>query len=187
MTIGKQLEAHIDVHLGTTPTSVVAEDSLGIHVATFNNVPTRGIITSVTVGLSAHLFEQEDAPPIRQELLMSIHENYRQLPWEEVLLSAGKVLMDRHRAFEMGEVLGPAGPLFPEAPWCHATALLCSLPVFFDAEFPELEFDDATQMVFVELIPITTAEARWIREHSWEEFFERINANDVDIVDLGRS
>lgn len=86
----------------------------------------------------------------------------------------------------LGEVLGPSGPLFPEAEWCKVTALLCAPPAYFDADFAEVEFEDHTAMVFVELIPITTLEASWVSRSGWSRFFDGVNSGEIDIQNLAR-
>src|SRR5712691_8664472 len=186
MNFGERLKRHIEEYCGTSPSKVIFEETLGVRVFSFVDTPTSGLDTSVTIGLSGHLLDQGGGGSIRQELVSSVDQKYNELPWHQVLLSAGKILLSQHTAFLLGQVLGPAGPIFPEAPWCKATALLCSPPAFFDSDFDEFEFDGIAT-VFVELTPITTAEAEWIKRHGWSKFFERVNNGEIDILDLSRN
>jgi hypothetical protein len=183
--VSEQLRRHIDEYCGSSPSALLVEEGLGIRVATFEDTPTPGLVTSITIGLSGHVFDQRSGKKLRQELMTCVDRRYQDLPWGEVLLSAGKIALSRHTAFMLGEVIGPAGPLFPEAPWCKATALLCSLPAFFDPEFAEIDLGDSP-MVFVELIPITSAEAEWVQHHGWSAFFDRVNRGEIDILNLSR-
>jgi hypothetical protein len=186
--LGDRLRHHIDMHLGATPSSVAIEETLDVQAARFDNVPSTELVTSITIGVSGHVLRQAmTKTTIRQELMTCVDQRYADLPWHEVLFSAAKIVLARHTAFLLGEVVGPAGPLFPEAPWCTATALLCAPPAFFDSVFSEIELDNGTPMVFVELIPITTAEAKWVKDHGWSMFFEKVNGGEVDIMDLTRA
>lgn len=187
MTLGDQMKAHVEAYLGATPSRFTIEDSLGVRVATFEDVPSSGLTTSITIGVSGHRLQQPlSKRAIRQELMTCVENRYSPLPWHEILLSTGKILLNRHAALMLGEVIGPAGPLFPEATWCRATALICALPAFFTSDFAELESHDGITMVFVELIPITTAEARWVDQYGWSAFFDRVNGGEIDILDLSR-
>ena len=184
---GNLVREHVDRYLGPEPSRVFVDETLGIHVAFFVDKPDTGLLTSITIGLSGHALEQPaSGRKIRQELMVCVDRRYRELAWREILLSAAKQILDRHTAVMLGEVMGPAGRLFPEAPWCNATALLVSLPTFFDADFAEVEFDEIP-MVFAELIPITTSEAEWIHQFGWSAFFDRINSGEVNILDLDRA
>jgi hypothetical protein len=123
MDFGQRLKRKVETQLGTAPSRIFLEETSRVFVATFVDTPASGLDTSITVGLSAHVLDQEaSGRPIRQELMSSVDRKYGELPWHEVLPSAGKIVLGRHTAFKL--VLGPAGPLFSEAPWCKATALL---------------------------------------------------------------
>ena len=186
MSIGTRLREHVDRYCGQSPSGVVAEDSVGLKVATFRDTPDKGLMTALTVGLSGHELSQTGARKLRQELLVCVDQDYAGLPWAEILFAVGKKVIENHKALLRGEVLGPAGPLFPEATWCNATALICSGPAFFDREFAELTIDNEI-IVFVELIPITTLEARAIVQEGWRAFFDQVNDGTINILDLRRT
>lgn len=187
MNIGEKLRAHIDGHLGTTPSGLVIEERLGIRVATFDDMPSPGLVTSVTIGVSGHELKQVVSQrTLRQELMTCVDRKYGDLPWHEVLLSVAKDVVTHHAALMLGEVLGPGGLLFPETQKCTATALLCAPPAFFDDDFSEIELDDRTSMVIVELMPITSEEASWVKRHGWSAFFDRVNSGKIDIMNLSR-
>jgi len=184
--VGDCLRQHIDRYCGPKPSGLHREERLGISVARFDDLPDRGLITSITIGLAAHLLGQKSGRGIRQELMTCADERYAHLPWHEILLAVGKQILDRDAALMRGEVIGPAGPLFPEATWSHVTALMCTSPTMFDEDFGETICDD-NPLVIVELVPITSGEAQWIRKNGWSAFFDRVNAGEVDIFDLARS
>lgn len=183
--LGTCLKQHIDRYLGPTPSAITAESRHGLRAATFDDAPEPKLKTILTIGLSGHLLHQQSGRDIRQELMATFDRRFGSLPWAEVLLAAATVIVQRHTPVQRGEVLGPAGPLFPEAPWCHATALLCTPPSFFGEEFSEPEFEEE-RIVFVELIPITTEEAEWIGAQGWSKFFDRVNRDEINILDLQR-
>lgn len=186
ITFAEMLKKHVDSFCGPAPSALFVEENLGVRVATFADTPEPGLVTSLTLGISGHVLTQPlSGTKIRQELLTCVDAKYRELPWHEVLLATAKVLLERHTAIRLGEVLGPAGALFPEVRWCNATALLCAPPAFFDADFSEPTFDEIS-MIFAELIPITTSEAEWVQRFGWSAFFDRVNAGEIDILNLRR-
>lgn len=183
---GKCLRAHVAKYCGDFPARAFRDEAMGVSVAAFADTPDAGLHTFLTVGVSGHVLSQRVSDrPLRVELLVCVDKKYATLPWQEVLLAVAKGLIESHVPPMRGEVLGPAGPLFPEASWSHATALLCSEPAFYPVEFSEV-ICDGTTIVFVELIPITSSEADWIRERGWSAFFDRVNRGEVDICDLAR-
>lgn len=186
MKLGACLKKHVDRFCGKKPSDVRVEASLGVTVAKFSDVPRKGLVTELTIGLSGRRLEQpRGGRPLRHELLTCVDRAYAGLPWVEVLLAVAKGAIEDSKAFERGQVLGPAGALFPEEPAVSATALLCSSPAFFPPEFGEFECDGEA-IVIVELVPITSGEAEWIRQNGWSSFFDRVNSGEVNILDLRR-
>ena len=162
------------------------EDSLHVHVATFDNVPDSGLMTTITVGVSAHELQQAvSRTAMRQELVTTVDRRYRALPWHEIVMAVAKEMLEKHEALMFGQVLGPRGPLFPEARWCKATALLVGLPAFFDADFAEPELDNDA-VIIAELIPITTTEADSIKQFGWTSFLDRVDSGEINVLDLER-
>jgi hypothetical protein len=194
---GYILKKHIDYYCGTEPEKFYKEDTTEIGVAKFIDIPDKGLVTYLTIGLSAHILNQKKSQTkIRQELLVCIDKNYDYLPWETILFSGAKIILDSetamklgndsHTAFQLGQVIGPGGPLFPEFPGLRSTALLCSYPAFFDEEFFEIDGMD-TPLVLVELIPITSNESSYIHRKGWSTFFDKVNSGEINILDLKRS
>lgn len=184
--LGACLKRQVDRYCGKTPRDVRVEEALGITVAEFSDVPSPGLVTDLTIGLSAHRLDQKVGKrPIRHELLTCVDQAYARLPWAEVLMAVGKSVIEEGVALERGQVLGPAGPLFPEDKSATVSALLGSSPAFFPAEFGEFECEGET-LVIVELIPITETEAAWIQRRGWSAFFDRVNEGDLDISNIRR-
>ena len=180
------LKKHVDHYCGSEADGFYKEDTTMTSVAKFIDVPDKGLVTYLTIGLSAHILNQEKSRTrIRQELLVCIDTNYDYLAWEKILFSVASIILKNHNALLLGQVIGPGGLLFPEFPNLKLTSLLCTYPAFFDEEFCEIDHMD-DPMVFVELIPISTNEAGYIRKEGWSSFFNKVNSGEINILDLKR-
>ena len=168
------------------PTTFYREQTTGLGAAVFTNIPDRGLTTVITIGLSDHVLTQsKSGRGVRQELLVCVRSEFVFLPWHEILFGVAARLMRSGAALLRGDVIGPAGLLFPESKECHSTALLASVPAFFDGGFLEIVSTEPVS-VMVELLPITTEEAESIDKCGWWEFCAKIDNGDVDILDLRR-
>jgi hypothetical protein len=185
-TLGDCLRQHIDRYCGVTPDACYREDRLNVGVARFDNVPEQELVTSITVGLSAHRLKQDSGREIRQELMFCVDRRYSELLWHEILFAVCKQVVDRGGALSRGEVIGPAGPLFPEASWCRMVAAVCTSPTMFDEAFGETTCGNDT-LVVVELVPITGNEAGFVKRLGWSALFDRVNTGHLNIFDLTRS
>ncbi len=181
-----RIKGHIDFHCGNSPEDYFKEHGTDLSVAKFVNVPDNNFVTHLSLGLASHVLKQKKSgSKVRQELLICIKPEYEKLPWQDIIFSVGSLMMRDHNALMRGQVLGPRGLLFPERPKIKMTSLLCSYPAFFREEFCQVEQMDIPTF-FVELIPITTAESKFISEKGWSKFFDRIDNGEVDILNLER-
>lgn len=187
MTLSDALRAHLDRFCGELPDELRVDEETGLRVVTFRDVPSEGLHSFLTIGLSGHaLIQPNSKTTIRQELLICVDQQYAELPWQEPLAAVARAAVEQHRAFMRGEVLGPFGRIFPEQDEVTSTAFVCSAPAFFTEEFFELNAGEAS-VLFVELIPVTGREAERIRNNGADSFFEDVDSGRVDILDLTRS
>jgi hypothetical protein len=154
--------------------------------AVFSDVPEFGLTTIITIGLSDNVLTQsKSGKGIRQELLFCVRNEYVFLPWHEILLGVAGNVKKSGDALLRGELIGPAGRLFPEFDRCRLTALLVSAPAFFDGGFFELVSTDPVSVMVV-LLPITDEEARFVAERGWWDFSGMIDNGQIDILDILR-
>ena len=96
-------------------------------------------------------------------------------------LAAG--LIAHGRGLLRGEVIGPRGPLFGSGPM---TALYAAIPVYLPEGFAICDTGTVT-VVMTWLVPITDAEADYVRTHGWSAFEEALVTEDPDLVNLSRN
>lgn len=171
---------HMETHLGPIAAGKIYDG--GLQVVRFEAVPFHGAITYATLGLSHHVLEQQSKSSIRLELLVSCYERY--LPWDIGYLAAAVAadVLKAHKPLQRGQVLGPAGPIYPGA---SAHALYCSEPWAYPDEFAPFRGSDPETM-FVFLLPVTHGEVRYIWQHGWSAFEDHLERTDPDVWDLER-
>lgn len=179
------LKEHIDKYCGEEPDKFFKEGTTDISVAKFNNVPYDGLTTFLSIGLSGHIFIQESGLNIRQELLVTVDTRFSEVSVEDIIFSVIKEMLDTHKPLKLGQVIGSRGLLFEEEKEITLTSCLCSHPAFFPEDFSL--FENINTTVFVELIFISTNEAEWIKENGWSGFFDLVNNQKIDVLNLHRS
>lgn len=182
---GDVLKEHVDRFCGDNPDEVFHDRVTGIKVAKFSDVPDKGLVTFLSVGLSGHFLEQGSGRHIKQEFLITVDDLYSDLPVEDVIFTLIKIVLDSHHALKQGEVIGPLGPLFEDNKYANLAAVICSYPAFFPDEFSFFECMGETT-VFVELIMITKKESDYARVKGWSAFFDKIDSGEINILDLSR-
>lgn len=203
------LVAHFERFLGPSASGWMRSNTgelLPFQVVRWSRGPDVGSVVYSTLGLSRTVMDSGcDAPrQVRQELVMMVTKS---LPAEYVLavfVDAVSVTVRTGRALARGDVLGPVPPVSPAgggagltalpAPgrprssiWgSEMSALYVADPVYLPDEFARVGVDDGPEVRMAWLVPITSAEARFVREHGWEEFEELLADQDPDLVDVFR-
>ena len=108
------LKAHMDRHCGKIPTLYFKEDSTGIGVAKFVDLPDVGLTTFVSTGLSGHILKQNSGVDIRQELLMTVDNKFGKMQHEISLFTMAKIILDSHKGILREQIIGPLGLIYPE-------------------------------------------------------------------------
>jgi hypothetical protein len=150
-------------------------------IARFDGQPVRAAETHVTLGVSEVPLVAPDPARVRQELLFTCYKRHSASPQDLLHVVAGDVMRDG-RALLRGQVLGPAGPLFPGS---RLEALYCGVPVYFDDGFHELHSTEPPT-VLMWLIPVARTEAKFVATEGWRRFEDALVEIDPDLLDLER-
>lgn len=129
--------------------------------------------------MSNHVLSQRTGRDARLELLCC---SLDQPPsWEIVELMAvvGRDVVASHAAMARGQVLGPAGPLVTGS---ELEAFYCSLPMFWPDDFAQFDGMDPT-VTIVWLVPISRAEASYVRDRGWDAFEDLLVEHEPDLRD----
>jgi hypothetical protein len=176
------LIAHVERELGPIMRGLTSDRTPGIPVAIIEDRPVPGATAYCTLGLSKHCFHSAAGRKFRQELLGCSWHRFDELAPEAILSAVAEELLATHTALVRGEVIGPRGPLVAGS---ALEALYCSQPVYFsDALATFAGSEPAT--VFVWLVPISAAEARYVADRGWSAFEDHLVARDPDLLDLLR-
>lgn len=172
---------HIEEHLGRIQGG--ARISEGLSAARFPDCPAPGSTTFMTLGLSHHVFHQAQGVNVRLEFLVACHENFVEaFSPASVLADVCDTYVPTHHAPPRGTVIGPRGRFFPES---EMEALYCSLPIYFHEGLVEFGgFEEPFLPIW--LVPITSAEARFVHESGWPAFESLLEEADTDVMDLSR-
>lgn len=87
-------------------------------------------------------------------------------------------------AFVRGDVIGPRGTLFEGYEF---TALYVSLPFCLSDSFAVVELEPGANVRFAWLVPISSAEAEFVKSHGWNRFEEIMETKEVDVLPLERA
>lgn len=177
----RTLESHV-LHFCGPTSEAWAEDGSGILVGRYDGKPIPELTTFLTAGLSAQRLTQPSGREISQELLCTTLSRYKHLPFQRLLLASAKLVLKEKRALQRGQLLGPLGPLFKEAP--RLQGFYCGYPSYFEDEF--IILDRSPPIVFVELYPITVAEMEYVRSNGALPFEEAVESGGIDLLDMER-
>lgn len=141
---------------------------LPFQMALFENGPLEGGSAICTLGLSDAKLNI-GAKSVRQEYLMLFRGQFgfRNLPG--ILHQVGTEVLASGKGYLRGEVIGPRGQLVDDS---VAEALYVAAPVYFPDEFHVFRPEGGEPIILVWLVPITRAEAKFVRECGWDKFEE---------------
>ncbi|MFC6153094.1 suppressor of fused domain protein [Nocardioides yefusunii] len=206
------LVAHFERFLGPGTSGWMKSNSgelLPFQVVRWTRGPDVGSVAYSTLGLSRNVLAagpSGDPTPVRQELVVMVTKS---LPVEYVLgvfVDAAHVALSTGRALRRGSVLGPVQPVLPLTPspaapaaptapvrprsgiWgSEVSALYVADPVYLPDEFARFAGEGGPDVQVLWLVPITSAEARFVREQGWEAFEDLLVDQDPDLVDVFRA
>jgi hypothetical protein len=143
-----------------------------------------GATVACTLGLSDHrLASRRSGAPIRYEILFAVHQKYGSSGFNGVLDDLGRESLKAHSAFFRGDVVGPRGPVIPGS---RLRAIYLMPPVCFPDSFATCEIEDGHRVAIVWAVPISAAEAAYVRNHGWQAFEEQLASVSPDLLDLMR-
>ena len=176
---------HLERALGELHSTTVVEEvgRLGsIGVLRFTDVPVAGAVTYVTFGLSRAELHVDPERHVRLELMLSLEDEE-----EPFAPTVWLVMLAEH--FGDGGVAPRHAEVHRVGPLADGSALegfALVPPVRFGGDFARLELPDDVPVDILELIPLSTVEAGFVRAHGWDEFVDVIRRNDPNLLDLRR-
>ena len=120
---------------------------------------------------------------IRQEFLLLSPEKFGDREIPKVLQGAARVALDRQAPLTRGEVV-ELKAMFDGYPF---TALYVALPVYFPEEFAHAVDAQSNPVTIAWVVPVTTAEVEYVKQHGWSKFEDLLTERDPDLADLARS
>ncbi len=151
--------------------------SEGVQGVTFREQPVTGATAFTTLGLCNHLLAQKRGPSVRVEFLLacqnSFIDSFRPL---SVLADVSDQALALHSA-------PPRGRFFAES---QMEALYYAAPVYFQDGL--VNFSGFVEpLLLIWLVPISPAEAAFVKTHGWSRFETLLTELDPDLLDLLRA
>ncbi len=100
-----------------------------------------------------------------------------------LLQQIGMEALAADRPLLRGDVIGPRGELFAGS---GLEAVYVAIPVYLPDEFAVCD-EDGTEIVIAWLVPISSSETQYVREHGWRAFEDRLVESDPDLTDVFRA
>jgi len=182
------LPQHLEKYLGTIQGGWSQDADGGkmpFQVVEFERGPRPDTVAFSTLGLSkTPLHSSATGKTIHHELLIALPESMRHGPAPGILQQIGQEALANGHALLRGDVIGPHRALVSND--SQMEALYASPPVYFPDELATYREDDR-DVVMVWLIPITRAEAVFVRMHGWNRFEDELVRTDANLIDPGRT
>jgi hypothetical protein len=175
---------HMEAFLGPIRSGAPGDESTppGVQVVLFaNDVPSPGVVTLSTLGLSHHHLVLPDDAPAHQELLFHFLEADQPRNAIGLLFQLAAEMIERGEAMGHGTIVGPRGRLFPTG---SMTALYAAQPVYLRDEFARCPATPPIDLIW--LIPITDTEADFARTHGDLAFQHALERENPDLTDPNR-
>ena len=177
----------LEKHLGTIECGWSEDDNgepLPVQIVKYTKGPFSGTKTYSTLGLNkVPLTSSVSGKPIWQELIFVSYFNIGNLNIPGLLAQVSQMALDSKTAFLRGDVIETYGPIFDDS---NLEALYVSIPGYFPDSFDSFKVDDEKTIIMAWVIPITSNEAEFIRQNGWEEFEDKLEELDPDLIDFKR-
>lgn len=135
-----------------------------------------------TLGLSSsHLVSDRSGRKMRCELVMLAKAKD---PVPSILQQVGRNILKAGRMPLRGEVIGLPELLTFKT---ELTGLYVSAPGCLPDSFAVCQDDRLGEIVFIWLIPITSAEVAFVHREGWDAFETVLETQDPDLADFGRA
>jgi hypothetical protein len=177
----------LENHLGTIEYGWSEDDNgeqLPVQIVKYDKGPFSGTKTFSTLGLNkVQLTSYVSAKQIWQELIFVSYSNIGNLNIPALLAQVSQMALDSGSAFLRGDVIGPYGPIIDGS---NLEACYVTIPSYFPESFDAFKVDDRKTIIMSWLIPITSREVEFIRKNGWEEFEDKLEELDPDLIDFQR-
>lgn len=156
-----------ETHLGSFSDAwKLSKEKYNLQVLRFKNQPFVGVDTYITLGLSHYPLKQRSNSTIKQELLISVKNNYSKEQIASFLLSFAESILDSSKALMRGEVVGPGKNIIDKV---KCNAIYVTLPVFFGDDFSSY-INKEDEIIMCWLLPITEKDTDYIKNSGWNKF-----------------
>lgn len=177
----------LESHLGTIESGWTKDEKgkpLPVQIVKYNEGPFPGTKTFSTLGLNNFpLISPLTEKQIYMELIFVSYTSYGDGIIPALMTQVSQVALDSGTAFLRGDVIGPYGSIFEGS---NLEALYVTIPGYFADSFDAFKIDDEKTVIMAWLIPITSREAEFIKQNSWEEFEYQLEKLDPDLIDFNR-
>lgn len=180
--------AHLSAFLGP-PVGCWPVDPNGhrmpFQIRAFAGGPVRRVVTYATAGLwKKPLDGREPGVRVREELLLMVRDTPDAELLPGILLQVVAEALGEKRAWMPGDVIGPRGPLLPDA---EAQSLYVSAPSYLPDAFHLWRGPNGERVGVLWLVPITRSEAAFVRKHGSAAFEEVLVAEQPDLLNVMRT
>jgi hypothetical protein len=176
----------LESHLGSIVHGYTDDgENLPFHVVKFKGGPFPNTVTYSTLGLSHHnLVKRNSEKTIKHELFIVADSGFDEKEIVGALKRLGKEVLETHRPYLRGQVIGPRGTLFRGT---KLEALYASVPVYFPDSFFEFEVENENSSIAqVWLVPVTAREAAFVAQNGWSLFEDLLTEADPDLINFKR-
>jgi hypothetical protein len=177
---------HYEDHLGSIVSgwsTDAAGARLPFQVALVDQGPLAGVRVLCTLGLSnVPLLVGQGTRRLRQELVALFRESDGPRNLAGILQQLGTEALAQDAAYAPGDVVGPRGELRAGA---TVSALYTAVPVYFPESFRVCR-STPEPVVFAWMVPITDAEAMFVRTRGRDAFEGALELADPDLLDMSR-
>lgn len=183
-TFAAHLSAFLGPSVGCWPVDPNGR-RMPFQIRAFAGGPVRRVVTYATVGLwKKPMDAHEPGVRVREELLLMVRDTPDAELLPGILLQVVAEALLHKRAWMPGDVIGPRGPLLPDA---EAQALYVSAPSYLPDAFHLWRGPQGERVGVLWLVPITRAEAAFVRKHGSAAFEEVLVAEQPDLLNVMRT
>jgi len=137
-------------------------------------------VTLATLGMSDYLLNLPDGRQLRQELIISMYDDYDNEDIAKSILSISESACCNGKALIRGQVLTDS---IAVTPGFRLNSLYVTNPSPLG---DKILSHGQSDLVFAYLIPIAAEEARLIESKGWRYFEDQLEDGNIDIFDLKR-
>ncbi|MFC5724368.1 suppressor of fused domain protein [Streptomyces gamaensis] len=178
-----RLIEHMENRLGAIVKGWTADpDSqpMPFQIGFFQNGVLPEVDTYATVGLSEHGRSAQGSERLYyQELVLGVDSKYSDGPFPALIHQLAMRVL-QNGALLRGDVVGPFGPIIPGS---KLEAFYSAIPVYYDDGFAAVDLESGNRAVMVWMVPISRAEAAYVKEFGWDAFESELVAQSPDLMD----